>query len=96
MIEFNYLFLTSTFYLLVEELYFMLNNVNIKCQIPIAVDMAKDSSGKDRDLKKRLENDYYFSCAIEECYASFKNIIRDLVQGEPEKRYGLEIIYIKL
>ncbi|XP_062216922.1 callose synthase 3-like isoform X3 [Phragmites australis] len=55
-------------------------------KIPIAVDMAKDSNGKDRDLKKRLDNDYYFSCAIEECYASFKNIINDLVQGEPEKR----------
>uniref|UniRef100_A0A0E0NP54 1,3-beta-glucan synthase n=2 Tax=Oryza rufipogon TaxID=4529 RepID=A0A0E0NP54_ORYRU len=55
-------------------------------KIPIAVDMAKDSNGKDRDLKKRLENDYYFKCAIEECYASFKNIIKDLVQGEPEKR----------
>jgi callose synthase len=49
--------------------------------------MAKDSNGKDRDLKKRIENDYYFSCAIEECYASCKNIINDLVQGEPEKRY---------
>ncbi|KAK1653393.1 hypothetical protein QYE76_071198 [Lolium multiflorum] len=54
--------------------------------VPIAVDMAKDSNGKDRDLKKRIENDYYFSCAIEECYASCKNIINDLVQGEPEKR----------
>ncbi|CAN6285848.1 unnamed protein product [Urochloa humidicola] len=55
-------------------------------KIPIAVDMAKDSNGKDRDLKKRIDNDYYFSCAIEECYASFKNIINNLVQGEPEKR----------
>ncbi|XP_047089291.1 callose synthase 3-like [Lolium rigidum] len=54
--------------------------------VPIAVDMAKDSNGKDRDLKKRIENDYYFSCAIEECYASCKNIINDLVHGEPEKR----------
>jgi callose synthase len=67
--------------------------VNIKCQIPIAVDMAKDSNGKDQDLKKRLENDYYFSCAIEECYASFKNIIRDLVQGDQEKRSALDSIY---
>jgi callose synthase len=48
--------------------------------------MTKDSNGKDRDLKKRLDNDYYFKFAIEECYASFKNIINDLVQGEPEKR----------
>uniref|UniRef100_M8CWL7 1,3-beta-glucan synthase n=1 Tax=Aegilops tauschii TaxID=37682 RepID=M8CWL7_AEGTA len=55
-------------------------------QVPIAVDMAKDSNGKDRDLKKRIENDYYFSCAIKECYASCKNIINDLVHGEQEKR----------
>jgi callose synthase len=64
-----------------------------ECQIPIAVDMAKDSNGKDRDLKKRLDNDYYFSCAIEECYKSFKNIINGLVQGEPEKRSLLDFIY---
>lgn len=55
--------------------------------------MAKDSNGKDRDLKKRLDNDYYFTCAIEECYASFKNIINDLVQGEQEKRSVLDFIY---
>lgn len=54
--------------------------------------MAKDSNGKDRDLKKRLANDYYFSCAIEECYASFKNIINDLVQGPQEKRSVLDFI----
>ncbi|KAK3150352.1 hypothetical protein QOZ80_3AG0232130 [Eleusine coracana subsp. coracana] len=64
-------------------------------KIPIAVDMAKDSNGKDHDLKKRLENDYYFSCAIEECYASFKNIIRDLVQGEPEKRV-INMIFVEV
>ena len=55
--------------------------------------MAKDSNGKDRDLKKRLDNDYYFSCAIEECYKSFKNIINGLVQGVPEKRSLLDFIY---
>jgi callose synthase len=54
--------------------------------------MAKDSNGKDRDLKKRIDNDYYFSCAIEECYASFKNIINDLVQGPQEKRSILDFI----
>lgn len=72
------------FYLFVKKKWLVLNNVN--GQVPIAVDMAKDSNGKDRDLKKRLGNDYYFSCAIEECYASFKNIIKHLVQGEQEKR----------
>ncbi|XP_010229272.1 callose synthase 3 [Brachypodium distachyon] len=63
--------------------------------VPIAVDMAKDSNGKDRDLKKRLENDYYFRCAIKECYASFKNIINDLVQGEQEKGV-INIIFVEV
>ncbi|GMN26651.1 hypothetical protein TIFTF001_001365 [Ficus carica] len=54
-------------------------------KIPIALDMAKDSNGKDRELKKRIEADSYMSCAVRECYASFRNIIRQLVQGEREK-----------
>jgi callose synthase len=47
--------------------------------------MAKDSTGKDRELKKRIDNDDYMSCAVRECYASFKNIINFLVQGKREK-----------
>ncbi|KAJ6809888.1 callose synthase 3-like [Iris pallida] len=54
-------------------------------KIPIAVDMATDSKGKDRDLKKRLEVDDYMACAVRECYASFKNIIDYLVNGTDEK-----------
>ncbi|KAJ6813042.1 callose synthase 3-like [Iris pallida] len=54
-------------------------------KIPIALDMAKDSKGKDRDLKKRLEADDYMACAVRECYASFKNIINNLVNGPREK-----------
>ncbi|KAK4258423.1 hypothetical protein QN277_007877 [Acacia crassicarpa] len=54
-------------------------------KIPIALDMAKDSNGKDRELKKRIEADNYMSCAVRECYASFKSIIKFLVQGEQEK-----------
>ncbi|PON83904.1 Glycosyl transferase [Trema orientale] len=54
-------------------------------KIPIALDMAKDSNGKDRELKKRIEADSYMSCAVRECYASFRNIINYLVQGEREK-----------
>ncbi|KAI7756352.1 hypothetical protein M8C21_026365, partial [Ambrosia artemisiifolia] len=54
--------------------------------IPIALDMAKDSNGKDRELKKRIENDNYMSCAVRECYASFRNIIKFLVRGSREKK----------
>ncbi|KAJ0019965.1 hypothetical protein Pint_31296 [Pistacia integerrima] len=55
-------------------------------KIPIALDMAKDSNGKDRELKKRIETDPYMSCAVKECYASFKNIIMLLVRGDREKK----------
>ncbi|XP_068337906.1 callose synthase 3-like [Pyrus communis] len=54
-------------------------------KIPIALDMAKDSNGKDKELKKRIEADNYMSCAVSECYASVRNIIKFLVQGEREK-----------
>ncbi|GMP54213.1 hypothetical protein CsSME_00019446 [Camellia sinensis var. sinensis] len=47
--------------------------------------MAKDSNGKDRELKKRIEADDYMSCAVRECYASFQNIIKNLVQGGRKK-----------
>ncbi|KAF0934523.1 hypothetical protein E2562_025619 [Oryza meyeriana var. granulata] len=53
-------------------------------KIPIALDMAADSGGKDRDLKKRMKSDPYFTYAIKECYASFKNIIYTLVVGTKE------------
>lgn len=56
-------------------------------QIPIALDMAADSGGKDRDLKKRMKSDPYFTYAIKECYASFKNIIYALVVGPREREY---------
>jgi hypothetical protein len=49
--------------------------------------MAADSGGKDRDLTKRIKSDPYFSFAIRECYASFKNIINTLVFGQREKEY---------
>ncbi|XP_062171456.1 callose synthase 3 [Alnus glutinosa] len=61
-------------------------------KIPIALDMAKDSTGKDRELKKRINNDDYMSCAVRECYASFKNIINSLVQGKREKEV-IEFIF---
>ncbi|XP_039159176.1 callose synthase 3 [Eucalyptus grandis] len=55
-------------------------------KIPIALDMAKDSNGNDRELRKRIDSDTYMSCAIRECYAQFRNIIMVLVQGQREKR----------
>ncbi|KAM6553831.1 hypothetical protein CsatB_014593 [Cannabis sativa] len=56
-------------------------------KIPIALDMAKDSSGQrsqDNELKKRINKDEYMLCAVEECYSSFQSIIRFLVLGHRE------------
>ncbi|CAH2038837.1 unnamed protein product [Thlaspi arvense] len=60
-------------------------------KIPIALDMAKDSNGKDGELKKRLTVDSYMTCAVRECYASFKNLINYLVMGERERQVINEI-----
>lgn len=54
-------------------------------KIPIALDMAKDSTGKDSELKKRMSTDPYMRCAVRECYLSFKSILQSLVLGEREK-----------
>ncbi|KAL5539883.1 hypothetical protein UlMin_043582 [Ulmus minor] len=64
-------------------------------KIPIALDMAKDSNGKDKELKKRIEADNYMSCAVRECYASFKNIIKFLVQGDREKEV-IDYIFLEV
>ncbi|KAG5566203.1 hypothetical protein RHGRI_001966 [Rhododendron griersonianum] len=60
-------------------------------KIPIALDMAKDSNGKDRELKKRIEADNYMSCAVRECYASFRNIIRS--ENKPTDRDQVVILF---
>ncbi|WRX34228.1 Glycosyl transferase [Theobroma cacao] len=54
-------------------------------KIPIALDMAKDSDSRDKELQKRIEADPYMFCAIGECYASFRSIIKFLVEGPREK-----------
>lgn len=48
--------------------------------------MAKDSNGKDRELKKRLNADKYMSWAVCECYSSFRSIINEVVHEKREKR----------
>jgi len=47
--------------------------------------MARDSNGRDSELRKRLKEDKYINYAVCECYASFKNIISLLVLREREK-----------
>ncbi|KAD5961694.1 hypothetical protein E3N88_13167 [Mikania micrantha] len=55
-------------------------------KVPVALDIATNSHGFAHELKRRMENDKYMSCAVHECYASFRCIIRFLVQGEREKK----------
>ncbi|KAL3500760.1 hypothetical protein ACH5RR_039853, partial [Cinchona calisaya] len=54
-------------------------------KILIAVDIAKDSHGKDHELKKRIATDTYMYCALRECYILFRSVIMFLVQGDREK-----------
>ncbi|XP_007014816.2 PREDICTED: callose synthase 3 isoform X1 [Theobroma cacao] len=64
-------------------------------KIPIALDMAKDSDSRDKELQKRIEADRYMSCAIRECYASFRSIIKFLVEGPREKKV-IDAIFSKV
>ncbi|TQD85101.1 hypothetical protein C1H46_029385 [Malus baccata] len=63
-------------------------------KIPIALDMAKDSKDKDRELKKRMSTDNYMRCAIHECYLSFRSIINFLDLEDREKKDINEIFAI--
>nr|XP_023892902.1 callose synthase 2-like isoform X4 [Quercus suber] len=62
-------------------------------KIPIALDMARVSNGRDSVLKMRLKVDNYMNAAVRECYATFKNVINYLVLGEREKVIINEIFF---
>nr|XP_043609266.1 callose synthase 2-like [Erigeron canadensis] len=63
-------------------------------KLPIALDMAKDSNGRDSELQKRMDSDRYMVYAIRECYASCQNIMNFLVNGDREKTVLNEIFSI--
>ncbi|KAK9058187.1 hypothetical protein SSX86_023027 [Deinandra increscens subsp. villosa] len=63
-------------------------------KLPIALDMAKDSNGRDSELQKRLNSDHYMVYAVQECYASCRNIMNSLVLGDREKAVLNEIFEI--
>nr|XP_017246674.1 PREDICTED: callose synthase 2-like isoform X1 [Daucus carota subsp. sativus] len=54
-------------------------------KLPVALDMAKDYNGRDRELKKRLNADNYMRYAVRECYETCKSILNYLVLGHREK-----------
>ena len=59
----------------------------------MALQMVKDSNGRDSELKMRLKVDNYMNAAVRECYATFKNVINSLVLGEREKVWVCYIWY---
>ncbi|XP_078440418.1 callose synthase 3-like [Wolffia australiana] len=63
-------------------------------KIPIAIDMTKDSSGKEAELRRRILADDYMLHAVRECYESFKLIIKHMVLGEREKETITQIFGI--
>jgi len=61
-------------------------------KIPIALDMAKDFRGKDADLLKRIRADEYMRCAVEECFESFKHVLKSIIVGKNERSVMDDII----
>lgn len=55
-------------------------------KVPIALDMAKDFTGKsDEDLFKKIRNDDYMYSAVIECYETVRDIILGLLEDEADK-----------
>ncbi|KAL6144211.1 hypothetical protein ACLB2K_054906 [Fragaria x ananassa] len=62
--------------------------------IPIALDMAKDFTGKsDEDLFKKIRNDDYMYSAVIECYETLRDIIFGLLEDEADKMIVRQICY---
>lgn len=72
---------------------FLIIDIFLHFQIPIALDMAAQFRSKDADLWKRICADEYMKCAVIECYESFKHVLNILVVGENEKRFFLILYY---
>ncbi|KAG9444221.1 hypothetical protein H6P81_015561 [Aristolochia fimbriata] len=56
-----------------------------------AMDIAKDFSGKDEHLYRKIKKDSFMHYAVRECYESLKNILEVLVVGDLEKRIISEL-----
>ncbi|TQD80961.1 hypothetical protein C1H46_033476, partial [Malus baccata] len=55
-------------------------------KIPIALDMAKDFTGKaDDDLFKKIKSDDYMYSAVIECYQTLRDIIDGLLEDQADK-----------
>lgn len=55
-------------------------------KIPIALDMAKDFTGKsDDDLFRKIKSDDYMYSAVIECYETLRDIIFGLLEDDSDK-----------
>lgn len=55
-------------------------------KIPIALDMAKDFTGKaDDDLFRKIKSDDYMYSAVIECYETLRDIIFGLLDDAADK-----------
>ncbi|KAI3707185.1 hypothetical protein L6452_25481 [Arctium lappa] len=63
-------------------------------KLPIALDMAKDSNGRDSELPKRMNFDSYMCYVVRECYASCKNILNFLIKNDKGDKDDVEIVLL--
>ncbi|XP_030462869.1 callose synthase 7 isoform X2 [Syzygium oleosum] len=65
-------------------------------KIPIALDMAKDFKGKDKEdaeLFKKIRYDPYMHSAVIECYETLRDIIYGLLEDEADRMIIRQICY---
>ncbi|KAL6140432.1 hypothetical protein ACLB2K_058731 [Fragaria x ananassa] len=63
-------------------------------KIPIALDMAKDFTGKsDDDLFRKIKNDDYMYSAVIECYETLRDIIFGLLEDDADKMIVRQICF---
>lgn len=63
-------------------------------KIPIALDMAKDFTGKsDDDLFRKIKSDDYMYSAVIECYETLRDIIFGLLEDDSDKMIVRQICY---
>lgn len=57
-------------------------------KVPIALQMARQAAetGRAADLLRKIKNDEYMKSAVQECYESFKRVLKDVIIGEVETR----------
>ncbi|KAL6134958.1 hypothetical protein ACLB2K_067186 [Fragaria x ananassa] len=66
----------------------------LRRHIPIALDMAKDFTGKsDDDLFRKIKNDDYMYSAVIECYETLRDIIFGLLEDDADKMIVRQICY---